>query len=125
MRTFRVERVIGIEELPTRFEHDETFDLEAYWRDSNVTVRRSFEEYGALLHVAVEALEWVTPFGDSAVVAEDERGKTLRMRFPSLQAAVCQIAGWGRAARVLEPAELQQALRERAHELLALYEVHA
>ncbi len=125
MRTFRVERVIGIEELPTRFEHDETFDLEAYWRDSNVTVRRSFEEYDALLHIAVEALEWVTPFGDSAVVAEDERGKTLRMRFPSLQAAVCQIAGWGRAARVLEPAELQQALRERAHELLALYEVHA
>jgi predicted DNA-binding transcriptional regulator YafY len=44
------------------------------------------------------------------------------MRFPSFRDAVSQVAGWGINVRVLEPAELLQALATHARELLAVYE---
>lgn len=120
-RTFRVERIANTEDLPARFERDETFDLEAHWRSTNAAMQRPLEWYEATVHVTAESAEWVTSFQDSELIGEDEHGKTLRMRFHSQRSAVYQIAGWGSNVRVLEPPELSQALAEHAREILALY----
>lgn len=124
-RTFRVERVGEAAESPTRFARDERFDLEAHWRASNAAVQRPATTFEAMLHVAADALEWVASFNEHQIVGEDERGKTLRIRFPSLPAAVHQIAGWGSSVRVLEPPELHGALADHARELLSMYEPRA
>jgi predicted DNA-binding transcriptional regulator YafY len=80
------------------------------------------EWYEASLHVANEALEWVMSYNESEVLAEDDGGKTLRMRFPSFRAAVQQITGWARSVRVIDPPDLRSALADHARELLAFYE---
>lgn len=120
-RTFRVERVTAVEELPARFARDESFDLETHWRASNVAMQRHADPYEATLHVLTDSLEWVMSFAESAVLSEDDRGKTLRMRFPSLRAAVHQIAGWGSNVRALDPPELIAGMAEHARELLSAY----
>lgn len=121
-RTFRVERIAKADDLISRFTRDGAFDLEAHWRASNAAYQRPAETYEATLHVRHDSLEWVTSFNENEVLSEDEHGKTLRMRFPALRAAVHQIAGWGMNVRVLDPAELLAALADHAREMLARYE---
>jgi predicted DNA-binding transcriptional regulator YafY len=84
-------------------------------------MQRPMEWYVATLYVANDSLEWVMSYNVAEVVASDESGKTLRMRFPSFRDAVREVAGWGGAVRVLDPAQLLQALAEHARELLARY----
>lgn len=120
-RTFRVERVTKADELPSRFARDESFDLEAHWRQSNAALERPMEWYDATLYVANDSLEWVMSYHDAEIVASDETGKTLRMRFPGFRMAIAQIAGWGKHVRVLAPPELHQALAEHARDLAAHY----
>ncbi len=120
-RTFRAERIAHADESAARFTRDEHFDLEAHWRDSNAALQRPTEWHEATLYVPNDSLEWVMSSHDSAVLSEDEHGKTIRMRFPSFGVAVYQIAGWGAAVRALEPPELLQALGRHARELLARY----
>ena len=119
-RTFRVERIANADELPSRFTRDEAFDLERHWRDANAAMR-PMEWFEGTIHVAAVALEWVMGYNDNEVLASDDDGKTLRMRFPSFRDAVHQIAGWGKNVRALEPPELLAALTEHAQELLSLY----
>jgi predicted DNA-binding transcriptional regulator YafY len=121
-RTFRAERIANAGELTSYFTRDPSFDLEAHWRASNAAMQRPMDWYQATLHVSNEALEWVMSYNESEVLAEDDGGKTLRMRFPSFRAAVTQIAGWARNVRVLDPPELRQALAEHARDLVAFYE---
>jgi predicted DNA-binding transcriptional regulator YafY len=124
-RTFRVERIASVDELADYFTRDGKFDLEAHWRASNAAMQRPVEWYEATLHVFNEALEWVMSYNECEVLAEDDGGKTLRMRFPSFRAAVQQIGGWARSVRVLDPAELRSAMTEHARDLLAFYEANA
>jgi predicted DNA-binding transcriptional regulator YafY len=119
-RTFRVERIANAEELPSRFTRDESFDLDRHWRDANAAMR-PMEWFEATIHVAAVALEWVMGYGENEVLASDDDGKTLRMRFPSFRDAVHQIAGWGKSARALAPPELLEGLAEHARELLERY----
>jgi predicted DNA-binding transcriptional regulator YafY len=123
-RTFRAERMANAEELPSHFTRDATFDLEAHWRASNAAMQRPMDWYEATLHVLNDALEWVMSFNECDVLSEDDGGKTLRMRFPSIRAAVQQIGGWARSVRVLEPPELRQAMAEHARDLLAFYDTN-
>lgn len=120
-RTFRVERIQSGDELPARFTRDEQFNLEGYWRSTNAALARPAEWFEATLHVATDWCEWVMSYNEHNVLGEDENGKTLRMRFHSLREAVYQAASWGSRVRVLDPAELLQALAEHAREMLALY----
>ena len=120
-RTFRVERIQNGDELPSRFSRDEKFDLEVYWRSANAALQRPAEWFEATLHVATDWCEWVMSYNEHQVIATDEQGKTLRMRFHSMREAVYQAASWGARVRVIDPAELLQALADHAREMLSLY----
>src|SRR5579862_5239707 len=62
MRSFRVERIRGADELPERFERPEDFELDKYWSES--TARFAAEsrpnEYVATMRASVDALERIT-----------------------------------------------------------------
>lgn len=120
-RTFRVERIAGAQDLPSRFTRDEGFDLETHWRETNAAIQRTMDTFVVTVHVAMEALDWVTPYNEGDVLASDERGKTLHLRFPSIRMAAYQILGWGTGVRALDPPELLAALAEHAREIVALY----
>lgn len=122
MRTFRVDRMTGAEELRTQFVRDDAFDLETHWRSSKAAIERPMEWYYATLYVRADALERIMSYGEMDILSSDENGRTLRMRFPSFGSAVDSIAGWGSATRAIEPKELCEALAAHARELLALYE---
>lgn len=124
-RTFRAERIANAQELTSCFSRDDKFDLETHWRATNAAMQRPVEWYEATLHVLSEAAEWVMSYNEHEVLAEDEHGKTLRMRFHTLRVAVSQIAGWGASVRALAPPELLQALAEHAREMLAMYSPNA
>jgi predicted DNA-binding transcriptional regulator YafY len=123
LRTFRAERIVSIEELPTRFERPADFDLETYWRSSQTAMERPSETYEAVIDVQKDALEMVTAFWECEALGEGDGAKTLRVRFPSYRNAVSQIAGWGAHVRVTQPAELRDAVIEYARELLRSYSV--
>ncbi len=122
LRTFRVDRMTAAEELRMQFSRDDGFDLEAHWHSSKAAIERPMEWYHATLYVRADSMERIMSYGDIDVVSGDERGRTLRMRFPSFRSAVDQIAGFGSAARALDPQELCDALAAHARELLALYQ---
>lgn len=121
-RTFRVERIANVDELPSHFTRDAAFDLEAHWRASNAAMHRADEWYEATVHVTPDALEWVTSYAENEVLSEDAGGKRLRMRFPSLRVAAYQIIAWGKNVRAEGPPELHRAIAEHARELVAMYQ---
>lgn len=121
MRTFRADRIVGIEDLPERFERPADFDLEAYWRSSQTAMERPAETYEAVLDVQTDALEMVGSFWECETVAEHENGKTLRVKFPSQRSALTSIAGWGAQVRVIHPDEMRAAVIDYARELLRAY----
>ena len=118
-RTFRVERIAAAEELPSRFVRDDAFDLEEHWRAS--AVQRP-ETYEATVFVNNDAANWVVTYNNATILESGEHGKTVRVRFPSYESAVSQIAGWDTSTRVLEPDDLRRGLVRHARELLANYE---
>ena len=57
MRSFRVERMRSVDELPTRFERPPEFDLERYWSDTSAQFKQTSPEYFVTLRTAIDAIE--------------------------------------------------------------------
>jgi predicted DNA-binding transcriptional regulator YafY len=123
MRSFRVERIRGAEELPTRFERPKDFDLERYWSESSqrfATSSRSVE-CAVTLRVPHEALDRVTIYWPSEIVENGEREAIVRVTFPGTEVAVFQLVAWSDVAALVEPAELRDAVVSRARQALERY----
>jgi len=121
MRTFRAERIVDAEELPTQFTRPDGFDLEAHWRSSTAAMERPSEAYDATLFVPSDEMEAITGFYESEPIEDRDGGKVLRIHFPAYRVALWQVAGWGPRVRVIAPAELRDAVIEQAHETLRAY----
>jgi predicted DNA-binding transcriptional regulator YafY len=119
MRSFRVERMRSVEELPTRFERPEDFDLERYWRETSASFVRSSPEYFVSLHVRADALDSVTMYWSAETVEPGEEEALVRIAFPGPEIALYQVLAWGAKVRIAEPAELRGLLLARAREALA------
>ncbi|MET7671990.1 helix-turn-helix transcriptional regulator [Micromonospora luteifusca] len=130
-RTYRVDRVTGVEVGEESFERDEGFDLAGYWREqagsflrtmlrAEVTVRLSPAGLRQLRHL-VDA-----PFVYDEVVAGadgPDRQGWVRARLPveSVGVAYHQLLGLGPEVEVLDPPELRELFAEAADRLRALY----
>ena len=121
MRTFRAERIAGAEQLVSKFDRPPEFDLEQYWLSSKAPFERPSETYETTLEVNNDVFGIVVSFWEADVLEQGEFGKRIRVRFPSREAALGQIAGWGARMRILEPAELRDAVISLARELLDAY----
>jgi predicted DNA-binding transcriptional regulator YafY len=122
MRTFRAERIIAIDELPKQFTRPADFDLHEYWRGSLTFNQNPPATYEATLQIERDALDMVSYFR-SETIAQDERSRTLRIQFMSEDSAVSHAMMLGHRARVLGPAQLREAVIERARELISVLEL--
>ncbi|WP_406073028.1 helix-turn-helix transcriptional regulator [Micromonospora sp. NBC_01638] len=130
-RTYRVDRVTGVEVGEEHFDRDEGFDLAGHWREqagaflrtmlrAEVTVRLSPAGLRQLRHL-VDA-----PFVYDEVVAAagapDGQGWVVAgLPVESVQVAYHQLLGLGPEMEVLDPPELRRLFVEAADRLRALY----
>ncbi|MFF5178653.1 helix-turn-helix transcriptional regulator [Micromonospora sp. NPDC000316] len=130
-RTYRVDRVTGVEVGDEQFERDEGFDLAGHWREqagsflrtmlrAEVTVRLSPAGLRQLRHL-VDA-----PFVYDEVVAAagapDGQGWVVaRLPVESVEVAYHQLLGLGPEVEALDPPELRRLFAEAAGRLGALY----
>ncbi|MFF4878334.1 helix-turn-helix transcriptional regulator [Micromonospora sp. NPDC000668] len=130
-RTYRVDRVTGVEVGEESFDRDEDFDLAGYWREqagsflrtmlrAEVTVRLSPAGLRQLRHL-VDA-----PFVYDEVVATadepDGQGRVVtRLPVESVEVAYHQLLGLGPEVEVLEPPELRELFADAADRLRELY----
>lgn len=131
IRTYRVDRVTGVEVGDERFDRDEGFDLAGHWRAqagsflrtmlrAEVTVRLSPVGLRQLRHL-VDA-----PFVYDEVVAAasepDGQGWVVaRLPVESVPVAYHQLLGLGPEVEVIDPPELRRSFAEAAERSLALY----
>lgn len=118
MRTFRADRLRAVRVLDDRFERDEAFDLDAYWREAAERIGGA-PRFAVRLRVDSEMLEMVCGFWPSERDPED--GTAITVFFPSERAAVHNLASWGDAVDLLAPASLREALAAHARKLLERY----
>ena len=118
MRSFRVERMRSVDELPTRFERPPEFDLERYWSDTSAQFKQTSPEYFVTLRTAIDAIDRVTLYWTAEVLESDARYGVVRVAFPGPEAAAYQVLAWGSNVTIVEPLELRASIVERAREAL-------
>ncbi|MFG1870227.1 helix-turn-helix transcriptional regulator [Micromonospora arborensis] len=130
-RTYRVDRVTGVEEGEESFDRDEGFDLAGHWREqagsflrtmlrAEVTVRLSAAGLRQLRHLvnAPDVYDEVV----AAAAAPDGLGWVVaRLPVESVEVAYHQLLGLGPEVEVLGPPELRRMFTEAADRLGALY----
>ena len=132
-RTYRVDRVVGVEVGDTPFTRDETFDLAGFWAAQaadfvrtmladEITVRLSPVGLRALRH-AVEP-----PAADAAAAAAgapDGQGWVVtRLPVESVKVAYGQLLGLGPEVEVLDPPGLRDWMAAAARRMTWLYDGH-
>jgi predicted DNA-binding transcriptional regulator YafY len=118
MRSFRVERIRSVDELPTRFERPPEFDLERYWTDTSAQFKQTSPEYFVTLRTAVDAVETVTLYWTSEIVETNANYGVVRVAFPGPEAATFAVLAWGGQVTIVEPLELRELVVTRAREAL-------
>ncbi|NYH43647.1 putative DNA-binding transcriptional regulator YafY [Micromonospora jinlongensis] len=130
-RTYRVDRVTGVEVGEESFERDEGFDLAGHWREqagsflrtmlrAEVTVRLSPAGLRRLRHL-VDA-PFVYDELVAAAGAPDGQGWVVaRLPVESVEVAYHQLLGLGPEVEVLDPPELRRLFTDAADRFRALY----
>lgn len=123
LRSFRVDRIRGAQELTQRFERPESFDLERYWRESSARFNEASRSADCvvLLRAPGDALERLSLYWPAEVVSQDKTGALLRVTFPGAEIALFQLVAWSEVATLVEPEELREALVARARRTLDRY----
>ncbi|GIJ21693.1 helix-turn-helix transcriptional regulator [Micromonospora lutea] len=131
VRTYRVDRVIAVEQHEEGFDREPDFDLAAHWQRQAASFLRSMLRAEATLRLSPVGLRRLrhlvdAPFGyDEAVAAAtgpDAQGwLTIRLPVESVEVAYTQLLGLGPEVEVLDPPELRALLAEAATRAVALY----
>jgi predicted DNA-binding transcriptional regulator YafY len=120
VRTFRVDRILELEPLDEVFQVLEDFDADQYLLQEEesqrvILVRLRF--FPEMAHIAIDESYWwetVEPQPDGSVIVSQA--------FLDLDSAARMALSYGTLAAVLEPAELQQLVLERAKYVLSTYD---
>ncbi|MEU8299397.1 YafY family protein [Micromonospora sp. NPDC048909] len=130
-RTYRVDRVTGVEVSTEGFDRDEGFDLARYWREQagaflrtmlrdQVTVRLGPTGLRQLRHL-VDA-PFVYEEAVAAAAGPDGQGRlVLRLPVESVQVAYHQLLTLGPEVEVLDPPELRELMAGAAERMGRLY----
>lgn len=127
-RVYRVSRVRKLVVVQERFTRPTRFDLAAFWARWSRNFVASIPQYPVKLRVAAHILPILPQvFGERVRAAIEAAGRpgrnglTLDFTFDSLEAACGHLLGLGTAVAVLEPRELQEALRTTAEAVARFY----
>jgi predicted DNA-binding transcriptional regulator YafY len=121
-RTFRVERMLAVEELAETFVRPADFNLEAHWSASVASIENASESsYDVVVRVRTEAIARLTSFWKNETLAEDADTTTVRIEFPSREMAAVQMLVLGQALEIVSPADLPSVIVEYARSALERY----
>jgi predicted DNA-binding transcriptional regulator YafY len=123
LRSFRVERIRSVEELPAHFERPSSFDLEAYWNESSARFAQASRSDDCVVRLRAphEALERLTLYWPAEIESRGERESLVRITFPGKEIAVFQLVAWAEIATLIEPEHLRETLVARARQTLTRY----
>lgn len=122
MRIFRVDRISEIVLSPERFVPPRSFDLDAFlhdaWMVERGQVHRVRIRFSGTAARLVRELTW----HPSQQVEEDTEGRVIvSFETGGLGEVADWVMGYVDEARVLEPRELRELVRERARRILSVY----
>jgi predicted DNA-binding transcriptional regulator YafY len=123
LRSFRVERICGADELAEHFERPEEFDLERYWSESSARFAQASRSADCVvtLRARLEALDRITAYWPAEILSRRKRDAIVRVTFPGQEIAVFHLLAWCDTAALLEPAELRGAVIAAAQRALKRY----
>ncbi|MER7417927.1 YafY family protein [Micromonospora peucetia] len=131
VRTYRVDRVTGVEVGGETFDRDERFDLAGHWREQAEAFQRGVLREQATVRLSPAGLRQLrhladAPFAyDEAVAAADgpdgQGWVVTRLPIESVDVAYHQLLGLGPEAEVLDPPELRARLAEAAERMARRY----
>ncbi|WP_146752859.1 helix-turn-helix transcriptional regulator, partial [Micromonospora saelicesensis] len=131
VRTYRVDRVTGVEVGDEHFDRDEGFDLAGHWREQAGSFLRTMLRAEVAVRLSPAGLRQLrhlvdAPFVYDELVAAasppDGQGWVVtRLPVESVQVAYHQLLGLGPEVEVLDPPELRQLFAASAERLAALY----
>jgi predicted DNA-binding transcriptional regulator YafY len=124
VRTFRVDRVTSVEATGDPVVRPEGFDLDEAWRMVTEQVDRAWPTVTVHAAVAPDWLDLVRSVlrGRLRIGPGRPDGRVeVEIDGYEVRAVAGELAGWGAAVEVLEPAEVRAALVEVGRELLATY----
>lgn len=119
VRTFRVDRILELEPLDEIFEVPGDFDADQYLlheEESQRVIVARLRFFPEEAHIAIDESYWwetVEPQPDGSVIVSQA--------FLDLDSAARMAMSYGTLAEVLEPAELQHLVLERARSVLSTY----
>lgn len=123
-RSFRIDRIVDVRELDERFVRDESFDLDAYWKQSAASLRSEYQGFSMVVRAGAEAVESITSFWPSRWIERDGE-RLLCIELPSESAAVSHLLTWSESVELVEPLSLGEAVLLRARAICARYEARA
>ncbi|MCG5437968.1 helix-turn-helix transcriptional regulator [Micromonospora foliorum] len=131
VRTYRVDRVTGVEVGDEHFDRDEGFDLAGHWREQGGSFLRTMLRAEVAVRLSPAGLRQLRHLVDAPFVYDellaaasqpDGQGWVVaRLPVESVQVAYHQLLGLGPEVEVLGPPELRQLFAESADRLAALY----
>lgn len=123
LRSFRVERIRRVDELPHRFDRPASFDLERYWSESSARFAQASRgaDCTVLLRAPHEALERLSLYWPAQIESRGDRDALVRVTFPGREVALFQLLAWSDTAMLVEPAELRGDVVARARQALKRY----
>jgi predicted DNA-binding transcriptional regulator YafY len=123
-RTFRAERIAGVDVTAQRFERPAEFDLDAYWRSSIASLEEhaaAQQPYDVVVRMEPALLERHAPYLVLEPLGEVEGDALVRLRFPMRELAIFQILALGAGVRIVEPSELADAIVASARAAIARF----
>ncbi|MFK4245573.1 helix-turn-helix transcriptional regulator [Micromonospora chokoriensis] len=130
-RTYRVDRVTGVEVAEESFARDEGFDLAGHWREQAGSFLRTMLRAEAIVRLSPAGLRRLrhlvdAPFVYDEVVAAagepDGQGWVVaRLPVESVEVAYHQLLGLGPEVEVLDPPALRRLFADAAGRFQALY----
>ncbi|MFG2048694.1 helix-turn-helix transcriptional regulator [Micromonospora sp. NPDC048935] len=130
-RTYRVDRVTGVEVGEEHFDRDEGFDLAGHWREQAASFLRTMLRAEVAVRLSPAGLRQLRHLVDAPFVYDELRAAAsppdgqgwvvARLPVESVQVAYHQLLGLGPEVEVLGPPELRQLFAGAAERLGSLY----
>ncbi|WP_433551708.1 helix-turn-helix transcriptional regulator [Micromonospora zamorensis] len=130
-RTYRVDRVTGVEVGEESFERDEGFDLAGHWREQAGSFLRTMLRAEVTIRLSPAGLRQLRHLVDAPFVydelvaaagAPDGQGWVVgQLPVESVEVAYHQLLGLGPEVEVLDPPELRRLFTDAAERFRALY----
>lgn len=121
LRTYRVSRLSEVRLHDEHFERTNDFDIVDYWEQASEFFLQRMPTYPVRLRVRPEMMIYFESsfWGRYEIERQDNDWSTLRVHYTVYEEARASALGLGTAAEVLEPVELQQAVKQQVRQMAA------